>query len=474
MIWMAVFVLGWTLSGRAQDTWSLQRCVEYAAENSLTMQQAELSIRNAELTDRENRLSRLPNFNASVAGGAQLGRTIDPTTNTFNNQTIWFNSYNVSSGMLLYSGGQINNAVEAGKLSLEATRLDAEASFNNMALSIASAYLQVLLAQEQLENAQRQLDLSSDLLDQTDKLIRAGNLPENNRLDALAQVAFNEQTVVQARNAVELNYLTLRQLLELAPDAPFEIERPRIDIPADADPYAYSALGVYEMALGNQPQIQAGDLRQEAAETGIDLAKGNGYPTLSVFANLTSNWSSLGVRQDGFSTVFFPVEVRLPDGTTTTFELGQEIPNLVDDPYFDQLSENFGQSFGLNLRIPIYNASRTSIATQRAQVNALTVKTANDLQKQQLLSAIQQAVASAQASKQSYDAALNARDAASLAYDAAQKRFDLGAMNTFDYTSAKNRLDLAEITLTQAKFQYIFSLKVVDFYLGRPLNLDNN
>lgn len=457
---------------QAQDVWSLERCIEHARENSLTMKQASYTVEAASLTYQQNRLAALPNFNGSVSGGVQFGRTIDPTTNSFDNQTIGFNSYGISSGVTLYNGGRIQKSIRQSEIDLRASSLDNQATFNNLALNIASAYLQVLLGQEQRAAAERRLELTRGQLEQTDKLVEAGVLAEVDRYDLLSQLALSEQQLVQAKNGVELSLLSLKQLLEMDPGADFAIERPRVLIPQDADPDIYNLDAVYDVALGNQPQIEAGKLRLQSAELGIDIARTVGMPTLSLFANLNTNWSSLGRSVDGFETVFIPVQVMLPDGSSAVFELGQSSPIFVDQPYMNQLTRNFGQTVGLSLNVPIYNASRSSIARQQADLGVRNRQVTNDLQKQQLKSDVQRAIADARASKEAYLAAQRSFDAAELSLQNAERRFELGSINVLELNTSKTNYDTAEIELIRSKYQYLFGLKVVDFYLGRQLRLD--
>ncbi|MCB9285253.1 MAG: TolC family protein [Lewinellaceae bacterium] len=468
---VTILLVGFALPLFGQEPWSLVKCVEYARENSLIMQQAELGIQRAEVNLQRQKNSRLPSLNASANGGAQFGRTIDPTTNSFNNQTIYFNSFGVNAGAIIYNGGRINHAIEQGKYDLEASKLDADAAFNSMALSIASAYLQILLSQEQVENASRQLEQSQALLDQTEKLVQAGALAPNERLTIDAQVALNEQNLIQAENALESSYLILRQLLELAPGESFDIVRPAVTIPVTTNPDELAWQEVYAAALGTQPQIEAGEMRKSSAEESYYQARSLALPTVSVFGNLNSNWSNLAKSVDGYGTDYIDLNV-IFNGVPQTIQIAQQVPNLVNNPYFNQLNENFGQSVGLNLSVPLYNGSRAHLTQQEVEIGVLSAKVANDQTKQQLQSDVQRAVNDAQAAKRSFDAAQRALNAAQASFENAEKRFQIGALNTYEFTVAKTNLDSAQLSFTQAKYQYIFTLKVIDFYLGRPLELE--
>ena len=210
----------------SQATWSLQQCIEYAKENSLTLKQAKYGVQLSALNDRQNRMSRMPSLNGSSSFGYQFGLGIDPTTNGLKNQRIGFNNLGLNANVPLYNGGQINNSIKQGEYDLKASEADAVVAFNNMALNIANAYLQILMAEEQLVNAEKRLELSQEQLDQTDKMIRAGTLPENDRLEVLAQMARDEQTIVQSQNAIDINYLNLKEFMQLDPSSDIKVEFP--------------------------------------------------------------------------------------------------------------------------------------------------------------------------------------------------------------------------------------------------------
>lgn len=456
----------------AQNTWSLEECIKYAQQNNLSTKQAQYNIQDAQLLEKLNQFSRLPNLNARTSVGYQFGRTIDPTTNTFNNERIGFNSFGIDAGMTVYGGNQINNSIKQSKIDLEAARLEAQATSNDISLNIASAYLSILLAEEQLANAEKRLELSREQLEQTDKLIRAGSLPPNDRLDFLAQIALDEQAIVDAQNLVSIGYLNLKQLMEVDPNEDIRIVRPgTIDVPAGADPRVYRLDEVYTAALQTQPQIRAADLRLESAQLSEDIARAGMLPVLSIFASMNTNYSSafqepvIGTVRSK-QTVFIddmPVEIEFENQAPVDFE---------QVSYSDQINQNFGQTVGASLRIPLYNNHTNRIQMERARLNALNTEVINRQQRQQLKTDVQRSIADARAARESYAAAQRSVDAAQAAFDNAEKRFQLGAINTLEYTTARNNLDRAQVDMIRAKYQYIFNLKTVDFYLGRPITLE--
>lgn len=423
---------------QAQEAWSLEKCVNHARQNSLNVKQAQYGILDSELANKQARMNRLPNLSASIRGGYQFGRTIDPTTNEFKNESIGFNGFGVDAGVTLFSGNTITNSIKQSKFDVEAAKLDAAATSNDIALQVASSYLSILLAEEQLENAKVRLQLSEAQLAQTDKLIQAGSLPANDRLDFVAQIAREQQAIIEADNLVNINYLTLKQLLELDPNIDLRIVRPEVIVPA-ANPEAFTLTDVYNTALSSQPQIEAGEMRIRSAELGERLAYGQSFPTLSLFAGLSSNYSSLAASFLSYS---------------------------------EQIEQNFGQYAQLNLSIPIYSNHRNKVGLDRARLNSLNVEVQNKQAKNLLKTNVQRAIADARAAKESYAAAQRSEEAADAAYLNAQRSFNLGAINGLEFTTASNNLNQAKVSLIQAKYQYLFNLKVVDFYMGKTIQIN--
>ena len=456
----------------AQNTWPLEKCIEYAQKNNLSTKQAQYTIQDAQLMEKLNQFSRLPSLNARTSAGYQFGRTIDPTTNTFNNQAIFFNSFAVDAGMTIFNGNRITNSVKQSKKDLEAARLEAQATVNDISLNIAAAYLSILLAEEQLENAQKRLELSQEQLEQTDKLIRAGSLPPNDRLDFLAQIALDEQAIVESQNQVAIGYLNLKQLMEIDPNEEVIIVRPKtINIPADADPSVYRVNEVYTAALQTQPQIRAADLRLESAQLDEDITRAGMLPTLSLFGSLNTNYSS--ISQAPIFGLVRSTETVFINDMPVDIQFENEVPvDFKKVSYSDQINENFGQTVGASLNIPIYSNHRNKIQMERARLNALNTEVVNRQQRNLLKTDVQRSIADARAARESYTAAQKSVDAAQAAFDNAEKRFQLGAINSLEYTTARNNLDRAQVDLIRSKYQYIFNLKTVDFYLGRPITLD--
>ena len=456
---------------QAQEVWSLQKCVAYAQENNLTIQQSRLLIEQAKLNEQLGKYSRYPSLNASSAFGYQFGRTIDPTTNTFITEGIGGQTLNLDAGISLYNGGRINNSIKQSKINREAAEADLMQSSNDITLLIATTYLNVLFAKEQLTASKQRLALTNEQKKQTQKLISSGAIPANDILDVDAQIARNEQDLVAQENNLSISLLNLKQLLQLAPDFELDVEVPNIDWDENADIDALKLAGVYEQAVLTQPFIKAGELRLKSAEMQVDIAKADLMPSIGLFGGIDSRYST-----------------KSPEFSDSEIQLGNPIPVVINGnassiqtfgplqtgevSYFSQINDNLGQSIGLNIRIPIYNNHRTKISMEQAKLNISSTLIQNEQAKQQLKTDIQTAITNAKASRKQMDASMKTVNATKAAYENASKKFTLGAINSFELSQAKNQFDNAQVESIVAKYDYIFKLKVVDFYRGKQITLN--
>lgn len=464
------------VSAQAQDTWSLERCIQHAKDNNITVKQAQANVRTALLAERQAKASRLPNVSANANVGEQFGRTIDPTTNQFSTVATSFNSLGLSAGVNIFSGGLINHSIKQAGWDLRAATADAEQLENTLGLQIASAYLSILLGEEQLENAQKRIQQTQEQLKVTNKLIDAGTLPMADKYNVMAQVAQAEQAAVQARNSVELAYLSLKQFLQLEPDFDLQIDRPEVPIPADANPESLTLSPVYQTAVETQPSIRSADFRVKSAQEGIAIAKSGYYPTISAYANLSSSYSSQA--RDFANPVVGPDVLGDPvilNVNGTNVEVRQFVPSSIVYPklsYVDQIDQNFGQGIGASIQIPIYQNGRTRLNVERARLGVLTAQMQQIQTQQTLKNDIQTAIANARAARLTLDAAQKTFEATNIANENTVKRHALGTINTLDLTTARNNRDIAENDLVVAKYDYVFKLKILDFYLGKPLKMD--
>jgi outer membrane protein len=467
-----------TASMNAQEVWGLEKCINYARENSLLVQQSQYGVEFSEIDLKQANQARYPNLNFNSNMGWNFGKTIDPTTNEFITTTFLSNGIGLNTGALLYGGGQINNSIKQSDANLKAAKLDVQETMNQIALNVASAFLNILFSEENLENARFRMELSQKQLEQVDKLISAGARPRNERLDFIAALSVNEQEYVMAENNLTLAYLSLKQLMNLEPDYPLAIERPPDNILLETDPDLISFTEVYAETLTHHPLVASANQRLIGAEYGVKVAKGALYPSLSVGANLSTNWTNQGQRIDGFETQTFEQQVGVPElqafiGTDQVSIITEvEVPITSKNPYFDQLDENLGYGFGFSLSVPLYSNFTNQANVQRSKITVLSTQNQNEQLLQNLKTDVQQSLTNARAAKKQLEASNRALEAQDAAFNNAEKRFDLGAISIYDYINSKNNLDNARINQIIAKYDYLFKMKVVDYYRGRPIKLN--
>jgi len=468
LILLLTLMTGFSVS--AQNTWSLQRCVDHARENSLAIKQNRLNIERASIAAEQAVHSQYPRLNGSANYGLNFGRTIDPVTNDFETRSIGNNSLGLSAGMLLYDGGSIKNTIAQTRVNLQSATLDGRQFSDDLALTVVQYYLAILFAQDRLDNARLQVQTTTQQLDQMDRLITAGSKPEGDRLEILAQKARQEQNITTIENTVSTNKLLLKQLLRLSIDQAFEIERPGA-IELQPSEIEQNLLGVYNHALSNRPDIQSGDLKVQSAEIGVKIAKSNFYPSISLGGNLNSVFSTLAQRIDGFTDTRVQ-QVIFFNGQSATIEIPTRIPQTSKNPYFSQINENLGYGFGLNMTIPIYNNYTAKSQVKQAQIAVESAKLDVEQTKETLKNNIQTALNELRATANTYEASKRSTEASQRAYDNIKIKYDVGVATTFELLTAKNNLDIATTEELLSRYDYIFRSKVVDYYLGRQIRLN--
>ena len=466
-----------SIQAQGQETWSLEKCLEYAETNNIILQQSKLQIDNAALDQKQAKFARYPNLNASSSASYNIGRAIDPSNNDLVFTDFLAQNYSLSSGVNIYSGLIQKNTLEQSKINLAASQYDLAQSKYDLGLNIARAYLGVLLAEEQLRIANNRVVLTNEQLDRTKKLINAGALARSAQVDIETQIALDEQSIIATENAVENAYLALKTTMNLDPSTEISIEEPEISANAAINLENLSVEEIFNLAVKTQPGFKADALRIESAEKGIDIAKGSLHPTLSAFASVGTQYANLTPDFDKEPVITNPrfdtssLTTALIDGLPSNFQVVSPSAD-VSFPiraYAKQLNDNLSYSIGLSLNVPIFNGLQARIGIERAELNLLNTQLLNEQSQQTLRNNIQQALFDAKAAKRQLDASDKTLAASKKSYENAEKRFNAGATGIFEYTSAKNAVDSAEINRSLAKYDYIFKLKIIDYYLGNSL-----
>lgn len=459
-------------SNRNTEKLTLQQCVDIALRNNIQVKQSNLQVELNQNNLLQSRYNKYPNLNGNIGQGFSFGRGIDPFTNSYISQQITYNNIGLSSGITLFSGGQLQNTIKQNELNVRASQEDLQAAKDQASLNVASAYLNVLSAEDQLTIARNQVEISRQQTSRTEKLVKAGALPEANLFDLQAQIANDELAVVNAQNNLDAAKLQLLQVMNLNPNQNIELDR--ININTQLQNYDATPAQIYETALQYQAAIKANDLRIQSAQKGFELAKGALYPTVSFSGNLSTNFSSAAQRR----LVGEPVNVStnftaVIAGQSVPVTLVSQQPSIITEkiPYFDQLNSNQNKNLGFNVRIPIFNGYQTKTRMANALINIKNQEYQAESTKQQLRQTIETAYNNMTAASKRYAATAKQVEALEKAFAASESRFNAGALNSVDYNLAKTNLDRARINLVLAKYEYVFRTKILDFYQNKPLSL---
>ena len=462
-----------SFSASAQKLWTLEECAAHATQNNITLKQAELNEELSALSLSQSNLNLLPNVNASTGYYFNFGRTIDPTSNLYVNQNTQTNTVQLSLGWTLFNGLQRLNTIKQNEFSLLASEYNTANTEQNILLYVVGSFLEIVYAKENLANADDQLRLSVAQMERTKLLVSAGTLSQGALYDMEAQVANDELNKVTAQNQLDISKLNLAQLMNL--NEPMDVSVPPLEINSGLlGDLNLTADSIYATAVKIQPVIKNAEYSLLSYEKGLAVAKGSLYPSLSFFGSLSTNYSDAYQRLASIDTVTgepVPIGYVLSSNEIVVSPGFDIVPTYKATGYTDQFKDNFGQAFGFSLDIPIFNnwSSRNNVS--RSKINVQNAEYSLQSAKQQLQKDVQTAYQDAIAAKNSYTAALKSVTALEKSFDDAERKFNLGAITSIDYITAKSNLTKSQSSLLQSKYRYIFKLKVLDLYQGKPLTL---
>jgi outer membrane protein len=463
LVFLAICLLVTDL--KAQATWDLQQCITYAVNHNLLLKQAAISNQINKNNADQSKAQILPTLNAGVTHNYNFGQTIDRFTNTFANTRVLSQNFYITSSVVLWSGLSQYNNVKANEYNYLSGVENLKQQQNDLSLNIANAYIGVIFSEEILKISENQYQITQEQLERTSKLVNAGSLAKSVEYDIKAQLANEQVNVTTADNNYQLSLLTLKQLMNLDSVTNFAIARPQIDMqesPLNSNNISF----IYEESLKTQPSIRSGEYSILSAEKSLAANKGRVSPTLSFNASLGTGTSGLAKDVIGVKTNPFLSGFTNKNDSVFSFQ-AEAITRKT--PFADQFRDNANQSLGFTLNIPLLNGLQTHTAIKNAKLNALNARFAQDVNKQNLYKNIAQAYANAKAALNKYGATKLSLDAATESFKYAQQKFNAGVISAFDFNTAKTRLFAAESNLLQSKYDYVFKLKVLDYYQGKPL-----
>ncbi len=450
---------------------SLQECIDYALQNNIQLKQTALSVQNGEVQLNQSRSDLLPTVNGQFALNSNFGRNIDPFSNQIVTQTIGTNRMGVGSSLPIYNGFRLKNTIARNEINLEAAQTDVLAQKNNIALQVAVAYLNVLSSQDQIVVSEKNIEVTKYQIDRTQKMVNAGALPETNLFDLNAQLANDELQNINAINTLESALLSLKQVMNIPADTALMPSRINIGS-VSLSPYPATANEVYLAAINYLPEVKAAALREQIAQKNIEIANSVGLPSVSLNANWGTAYSTAAKNRIAGETTYSPIPV------TATFE-GQTIPfvinfpnqsfDAVNIPYFSQFGNNQNVNIGVSANIPIFNAYAKKYQTQAAQIQKIQSELSTDNTRLQIRQNIDQAYINMLNAQKTYTASLTQVEALQRSFEAADARYNAGSGTFVDYNLARTNLDRATASQIRAKYDYLFRVKILDFYQNKPL-----
>jgi len=431
----------------AQDAWTLEECIRYAYDNNIRLKQQELGVIHAENNLLQSKLNLLPNLNASGSYSSSKGKVLEQNTfEIIEGETVNSLSGSISSGVTLFRGFQQKNAINYNLYSLMAGLQEVEKLKNDLSINIALYYLQIIHAQEQLVVAENQLNLTLLQVERTATLVDAGSVPEGNLFEVQSQAAREELQVVTARNTLEISRLNLAQLLDLESQTNFQVVVPDFSNISILE-LTNSVDDLFAKAETTMPEIKAAEYHLKSVEKQLSIARGYRSPTLTLSGGYNTRYSSSAKRYD-------PVTLE-----------------EISYPMWDQLRDGVNSYISVGLSIPIFNGWQVQTGIKNAKLNVQNYQYMLLLTKNTLYKEIQQAHADAVASLKKYVASGKAVAYMEEAFRYTEQRYEVGLVNFVDYSTFKMRFTSAQSELLQAKFEYIFKTKILDFYNGQPITM---
>ncbi len=470
---MLYLFLGMEVTLTAQNKkWTLQECVAYAIENNISVKQSELDIENSNIAKSGAIGNFLPSINGSASNSWNTGLTQDVTTGILRNITSRSSSYSVSAGVTVFSGLRNHRELQKAKMQQLSAQYNSSKIKDDIALFVANNYLQVLLAKANLEVALEQNKVTKDQIIRTKELVDSGVLPKGDLLEINAVSAQEQQAIVNSESNVRISLVSLAQLLLIKDYENFDIADQEFSVIL-SEVAEKNIDEVINSAKENRYEVKIAEQNMIIANKDLEISKSIYWPTLNAYFNYNT-------RENDIAQISSVLD---PDNPTLTTQIGyvgstgeavlSQVPNtsLIETPansFVNQLYNNDGLSYGVNLSVPVFNGFSTRNNVKRNIVNVKRNEYQLEQAKLDLESSVYQAYVDADGAKKSYDAALASFKSQELAYEYAKTRFDVGLTNSFEFSQSKLRYSTANIEANRTKFDYIFKLKVLELYFGIP------
>jgi outer membrane protein len=458
-----------SISVNAQNkAWTLKACVDTAIQRNITVKQGQLNNQISGINLEQSRYNLWPNLNIIDAPGFNFGKSVNSNTGQYIDQNTTTNSFSVTSNLTLYNGLQYKNTIRQNKFIYDAGVQGLQKLKNDISLGVLADYLLIIASYEQVSIAASQIGTDTTELTQMKKYVDAGKLPILNLLQIQSQLAADKLTKVNAEVQLQLAKVNLMQLMNIPVVNDFEIQRPEVD-ENSLSVTPLTSVDIYKTAVGFLPEIKNAELNFNASEVGIKIAQSLYLPKLSLSGSIRTSGSSLA-----YTETFQPGSIGYLQSNPADQVIGF-IPATSTSNSFSnltsQLNNSFNQFIGLNLSIPIFNNYLAKNTTAIANINNQIARLNEDAVSVQLRQSIEQAYTQLVASAEQYSAAKEALETEALTYNNIEKKFSIGLISATDFLIEKSNYLKVEQSVVQAKYNYLFKIKLIDFYLGNPITI---
>lgn len=414
----------------SQKLWTLEDCIEYALQNNISIKQSEIDLKTTDIDKLQARGTFFPSFNGNVTYNLNEGKNINPVTNQYENAFFQSASGGVNMDVTVFAGLQNWRRLKLTELNKVASQYKLDKMKDDIILMIINAYLEILSNKEQIKKLNIQLEVSKENLKRTQDLIEAGSLPKGDLYEAESQFFSQEQQIIATENALFISKMGLAQLLLLKNYQDFEIADTSLEIPI-TDILSKTPTEILERAKEVTQDVKIAQANVDLAESNLKLARSAYSPRLSAQWGYNSRWSK-----------------NYPEN------------------FWKQIDQNKGMYAGLSLTIPVFNGFSTVGNIKRQEINLLRSRWNKQQAELTIEKNVYQAYTDASNAKKLFEATEKTLQAKKQSYVYANERHAVGLMNTFDFNQAKYQYENAENESIRAKYQYIFKIKVLQYYFN--------
>lgn len=470
-VFLFVFAFFVTETNGQVKKWSLQECVEYALKNNISIKLAALDAEVVNIARKDAWGAFLPTANAQGSHSWNIGLNQNITTGLLENQTTQFTSVGLNVGVDIYKGLQNLNRYRRANLAIISAQYATLKMQEDVALNVANAYLQVLFNKENLKVQEQQLAYDNKQMERVQELVEGGAVPRGDLLDVKATVAADYQRKVAAENTLLISKLSLAQLMQLEDFQSFDTEDGNYEV--EADPILLEQPStIYNKAKELRTEIKIAKANVEIAEKDVKIARGAYQPTISGFYSLTTRAAYsdriVGVVRDTQNPT---TTIGYVEGTNQLVFQDNYVPVLGRyAPILDQFNDNKGHSFGIGVSVPILNGFAARNNVERTKVELERSRLTLEQRQQDLEKNVYTAYTDAMGALKAYDAAVSASSAREESLNYAKERYEVGLINVFDLNQAQTLAVNAQSEVLRTKYDYIFRVKILEFYFGVPIS----